>query len=161
MYTNSRGQTIILGNELGKGGAATVYTHGTDKSKAVKIFKPDFLTKELTIGKRLEQLNKLSNVAQLEINFGQSQKAIGSWPREIVKDRNGRIVGFTMDTVNNGIDLTQVIFARDVNSAFYKYRNKPQYNLWINTFLYHPNSIRNRFVLSYYLSIYFACQQMV
>ena len=154
MYTNSKGQIIQLGNELGKGGAANVYFHATDKSKAVKIFKPDFLAKEFTIGKRLEQLNKLSNIAQLKIKFGQNQKSIGAWPKDIVKDKNGRIVGYIMDTASNAIDLSHVVMARNT-SAFYKLKNKPQYNLWFSHFLYHPNGIKNRFVLSYYIALFF------
>ncbi|MFZ9299715.1 MAG: hypothetical protein ACO23V_01990 [Chitinophagaceae bacterium] len=155
MYSDSRNQPIPLGNELGKGGAATVYLHGRDKTQAVKIFKPEFLKKEITLAKRIEQLNKLSKVAALNINFGNSLKSIGSWPKDLVKDRSGKIVGFTMETVNNGVDLTQIIFARDYSSAFFKYRNKPYYDEWRNFFVYNPGGIKNRFILSYYLSLYF------
>jgi len=154
MYTNSRNQSIRLGNELGKGGAATVYLNALDKTKAVKIFKPDFLSKEITLAKRIEQLNKLSSVASLTINFGKIPKSVGSWPLDLVRDRLGRTVGFTMDTVNNGIDLTQIIMARD-NSAFFKYRNRPNYTQWRDSFLYYPGGLKNRFILAYYLSLFF------
>ncbi len=155
MYRNSRGQSVALGKELGKGGAATVYLHAADTSKAIKIFKPEYLVKENTLPKRLEQLYKLSQAAQLDINYGNLTRAVGSWPKDIVKDLYGNVVGFSMDTVKNGIDLTEIIFARDVKSAFYKHRLKPNYSKWKETFLYHPNGIRNRFILSYYLAISF------
>ena len=153
MYTDSSGQTIPLGKELGKGGAAHVYFHGNDKSVAVKIFKPDFLLKEKTLEKRIQQLNKLSKLAALSVHYDNEPKPIGSWPQDIVQDRNGRTVGFTMDTVHNGIDLTNIIYSS--TNKFYKYRNKSSHALWMNTFFYHPDGIKNRFILCYYLSLFF------
>jgi len=155
MYKDSSGSPIPLGNELGKGAAAKVYLHGGDRSKAVKIFKPEYLSKEHTLPTRLRQLHRLSQAAHLEVEYAGRPKSVGSLPRDIVLDRTGAVVGFTMDTVRNGIDLTQVIFARDPKTAFYKYRNKPTYQRWLGTFLYHPDGLRNRFILSYYLSVSF------
>ncbi len=155
MYKNSAGQTITLGNAIGKGAAAVVYHHGLDKSQAIKIFKPEYLLKEHTLPKRLELLKKLSDNAMLYANFGKLQRPIGSWPKETIYDRTGKLVGYSMDTFRNGIDLSQVIFARDSTTAFYKHRNESYYNHWINTFLYHPNLLKNRFLLCYYLSVYF------
>jgi serine/threonine protein kinase len=155
MYTNSKGQNIPLGEELGKGGAAIVYSHGSDKSKAIKIFKPQILQKEQNLSTRIEKLNQLSQIADFEFPFGQGvKKTVGAWPKEIVKDRSGNIVGYIMDSVHGGIDLSHVIMARDKN-AFYKYRHKSNYHLWKKYFIYESKSLKNRFILAYYLSIYF------
>jgi len=155
MYINSQGRTISLGDELGKGGAANVFRMANNKNVAVKIFRPEYLNKERSLGKRLEQLYKLSQAADLSIRYGQEARSVGSWPTDIVKDKRGVVVGFTMDTVHNGIDLTHVIFARDENSAFYKFRNKPYYDQWKDFFLYSPSTLKNRFILCYYLAFSF------
>ena len=86
MYKTSSGQSLKLGKELGKGGAANVYIHGTDKSKAIKIFKPQILQKEINLAKRIEKLNQLSQIADIEIPFGGAKKTIGAWPKDIVLD---------------------------------------------------------------------------
>ncbi|MCE2712692.1 MAG: hypothetical protein LW688_09150 [Cryomorphaceae bacterium] len=155
MYFNSIGQSISLGEELGKGGAANVYSFHNDKSKAVKIFKPHILQKEHNLSIRIEKLNHLSQLANFDHVFsGGIKKTIGAWPKEIVRDRTGKTVGYIMDSVKNGIDLSNIIMARDDN-AFYKYRNKPHYSLWQKYFIYQGRGIKNRFILAYYLSLYF------
>ena len=155
MYKTSNGQTLKLGKELGKGGAATVYLHATDKSKAVKIFKPQVLQKEANLAKRIEKLNLIAQIADIEIVFGNSRKTIGAWPNDIVKDLSGNVVGYTMNTVNGGICLSYIVMARNPKTAFYKYRSHPNYSSWLNYFLYQEKGLKNRFTLSYYLSIYF------
>lgn len=155
MYKTKSGQDLGLGKELGKGGAATVYFHGKDRTKAVKIFKPQVLEKETNLAKRIEKLNELSQIADIEIPFGHLKKTIGAWPKDIVKDQSGKVVGYIMDTVHGGIDLSHVVMARDSKTAFYKYRNQPGYPDWQKYFLYQERGLKNRFVLSYYLSMYF------
>jgi DNA-binding helix-hairpin-helix protein with protein kinase domain len=162
MYVNTTGAAIPLGDQLGKGGAATVYLHGQDRGKAVKIFRPEYLAKEQTLARRLQQLHKLSNVAALDVEFGGRPRAVGSWPKDLVMERSGRVVGFTMDTVHDGIDLTEVIYARDPRQAFFKYspqgkrfKSKAHHQQWMSTFLYHPEGLRNRFILCYYLAVSF------
>jgi|GEM_PF-2139707 len=155
MYKTSNGQAIKLGKELGKGGAANVYLHASDKSKAVKIFKPEILQKEVNLAKRIEKLNQLAQIADIEMPFGNAKKTIGAWPKDIVKDLSGNVVGYIMDTVNGGIDLAFIVGARDPTTAFLKYRSDPNYSSWLNYFLYQGRGLKNRFVLSYYLSLYF------
>ncbi len=155
MYKTESGRPLSLGKELGKGGAATVYFHATDKSKAVKIFKPQILQKEINLAKRIEKLNQISQIADIEMPFGNVRKTIGAWPKDIVKDRMGNVVGYIMDTVNGGIDLSHVITAHNPKTAFYKYRMQPNYSLWQEFFIYQGSSLRNRFILSYYLSMFF------
>jgi serine/threonine protein kinase len=155
MYKTLNGQILKLGKELGKGGAATVYLHATDKSKAVKIFKPQIFQKEINLAKRIEKLNQLSQIADIEIQFGNSKKIIGAWPKDIVKDFSGNVVGYIMDTVNGGIDLSYVVMARDPKTAFYKYRSHSNYSDWLKYFLYQERGLKNRFILVYYLSMYF------
>lgn len=155
MYKTSSGQAIVLGKELGKGGAATVYFLASDKTKAVKIFKPQVLQKEVNLANRIEKLNQLSKIADIEIAFGNSKKTIGAWPKEIVKDTRGHTVGYIMDTVNGGIDLSSIVMARDPNTAFYKYRNHPHFSNWQKYFLYYNKGLKNRFILAFYLSQFF------
>jgi serine/threonine protein kinase len=155
MYKTSSGNTLKLGKELGKGGAATVYFHASDLSKAVKIFKPQVLQKEINLSKRIEKLNEISKIADIEIPFGNTIKTIGAWPKDIVKDVYGNVVGYIMDTVNGGIDLSFIVMARDPKTAFYKYRNHQNYSSWQKYFLYHNQGLKNRFILAYYLSLYF------
>lgn len=155
LYKNSKGQVLELGKELGKGGAATVYLHRSDISKALKIFKPEVLKKEANLAKRIEKLNQLGSIANIDMLFGNQRKTIGAWPKDTVLDSSGKLVGYVMDTVHGGIDLSHLVMARDEKAAFYKYRNKPDYNTWVNNFVYRPQCLRNRFILSYYLAVYF------
>lgn len=155
MYKTSNGQSLKLGKELGKGGAATVYLHASDQSKAVKIFKPQILQKEVNLSKRIEKLNQISQIADIDVPFGNVKKTIGAWPKDIVKDPSGNVIGYIMDTVNGGIDLSYIVMARDPKTAFYKYRNHPNYSSWIKFFLYQDRGLKNRFILAYYLSVYF------
>jgi serine/threonine protein kinase len=77
---------------------------------------------------------------------------VGSLPKDVLLDSSRRIVGYMMDTVDNGINMEEIVFARNPATAFYKHRNKPNYDLWLGTFLYQPPMIRNRFILCYYLA---------
>jgi len=154
-YKNSKGHVLELGKELGKGGAATVYLHRTDQSKALKIFKPEVLQKEVNLAKRIEKLNQLADYANIDMFFGSHKKTIGAWPKDTINDSRGKLVGYVMDTVHGGIDLSHVVMARDVRTAFYKYRKTPNYSQWVDNFVYQPHSLRNRFILAYYLAVYF------
>lgn len=150
MYFKSNGISIKLGDSLGKGSAGEVFLHANDKSKAIKIFHPEYLQKEITLVSRIEKFYKLEQIADFNISYGTISRSVGSWPNDIVKDRNGKIVGYMMNTVNNGIDLSQIIFAYDHQKAFYNYKkDRSRYQLWMNTFFYNRENIRNRFILSY------------
>ena len=149
------GETFFLGKELGKGALATVYLQYTDDKKAVKIFKPEIIEKEINLSKRIEKLILLSNIADLEVSFAGYKQSIGSWPKEIVKDHSDKVVGYTMDAFNDAVDLSYIIMARDPKTAFYKYRNNANYSTWIKYFLYNSKKLKNRFVISYYLTLYF------
>ena len=151
-YFDSKSRAVGLGKVLGKGAAATVYFDGNDPATAIKIFLPEFLAREPTLPERLDKLYKLRQVSDLEIRFGALVKPVGSLPKDVVKDRRGRIVGYKMDTVVHGINLEQIVFARNPGTAFYKYRQSVNYPLWLSTFLYRSDTVRNRFILSYYLS---------
>jgi serine/threonine protein kinase len=153
MYFNSNGISIKLGNSLGKGSAGEVFLHANDRSKAIKLFHPEYLQKEITLVSRIEKFYKLEQIADFNINYGSISRSVGTWPNDIVKDRNGKIVGYIMNTVNNGIDLSQIIFAYDDQKAFYKYKkDRSKYELWKSTFFYNSENIRNRFILSYSLA---------
>lgn len=147
MYINSLGNSLNLGNELGEGGAAVVYHHASDKTKAIKIFKPEYLQKEPSLINRIDKLYKLEQIADFNMKFGSLQRSIGSWPKDIVKDRAGKIVGYVMDSVNGGVDLAHV-----VSNNFYKHRNSSNYQLWEDAFKYRAEKIVNRFILCYNLS---------
>ena len=151
-YFNSRGRRVELGKQLGKGAAATVFFDQSDRGTAIKIFKPEFLIREHTLSLRLDKLYKLSQVSDLEIRFGNLRKSVGSMPKDVVQDSKGRIVGYMMDTVDNGINMEEIVFARNPGTAFYKHRSKPNYDLWQATFIYQPGTLRNRFILCYYLA---------
>jgi serine/threonine protein kinase len=155
MYHNGAGKKIALGNPLGKGGAATVYLHARNSSLAVKIFKPEILHQEVNLARRIERLNALAKIADTTAIFGTATKSIGAWPKDVVKDVSGSVVGYTMDTVHGGIDLGNIIMARNVQTAFYKYRNSQYYDTWLSSFVYEPRSLRNRFVIAYYLASFF------
>ena len=153
MYFNSRGISIKLGDSLGKGSAGEVFLHANDKSKAIKIFHPEYLQKEITLTKRIEKFYKLEQIGDFNINYGSISRSVGSWPNDIIKDRNGKIVGYIMHTVNNGIDLSQIIFAFDFKRAFYGLKKDTnKYKLWMDTFFYNGVNLRNRFILSYSLA---------
>lgn len=155
MYFDSKDNPITIGKELGQGGAAIVYAHGLHLNKAVKIFKPEYIKKEKSLANRLQVLYKLSQQADLSILIKGQKKSIGSWPQDLVKNDRGKAIGFIMDTVRDGIDLTQIIFARDAKTAFYKYRNHKNYKVWKNNFLYTPVLIRNRVILCHLLALFF------
>ena len=153
MYYNSTGISIKLGNSLGKGSAGEVFLHANDKSKAIKIFHPEYLQKEITLVSRIEKFYKLEQFADFNISYGTISRSVGSWPNDIVKDRNGKIVGYMMNTVNNGIGLSEIIFAYDDQKAFHKYKkDSVRYKLWMETFFYDSDHLRNRFILSYSLA---------
>ena len=153
MYFNSSGNSIKLGNSLGKGSAGEVFLHANDSSKAIKIFHPEYLQKEITLVSRIEKFYKLEQIADFNINYGSISRSVGSWPNDIIKDRNGKIVGYIMHTVKNGIDLSQIIFAYDHQKAFYNFKkDSDRYELWKNTFFYSSDNLRNRFILSYSLA---------
>jgi serine/threonine protein kinase len=154
-FKNSKGEHLELGSELGKGGAATVYLHRHNTTKAIKIFKPHILNKEVNLAKRIEKLQQLSSTVDITMQFGNHIKTIGAWPKDTVYDSMGTLVGYVMDTVNDGIDLSHIVMARDSKTAFYALRNEKHYSSWVNNFVYEPKNLRNRFILAYYLSVYF------
>ena len=155
MYYNSNGTIIKIGEQLGDpGSAGTVFLNANDKSKAIKLFHPEYLQKEITLVSRIEKFYKLEQIADFDLNYGTIKKSVGSWPKDIVKDRNGNIVGYMMHTVNNAIELSHIIFAYDSKRAFWKFlkEDENKYKIWYNTFFYCSETIKNRFILSYSLA---------
>ena len=151
-YFDSRGRRVVLGKQLGKGAAATVFFDQSDSGTAIKIFNPEYLVREHNLSVRLDKLYKLSQVSDFEIRLGGETKPVGSLPKDVVLDSRRRIIGYMMDTVDNGINMEEIVFARNPGTAFYKHRNKRNYDLWLGTFLYQGSMIRNRFILCYYLA---------
>jgi serine/threonine protein kinase len=147
MYFDSRGNAISLGPPLGNGAAAQVYTRSNDKNRALKIFRPEYLKKEPLLPDRIEKLYQLEQIGDFNIQYGDIVRSVGSWPNEVVKNKQGRIIGYQMDSVKGGIDLSHV-----VTSNFYKYRQSPHYDQWTRTYAYGAETLRNRFILCYYLS---------
>lgn len=147
MYFDSKGNTISLGTPLGNGAAAQVYTRSNDKSLALKIFRPEYLKKEPSLPDRIDKLHQLERIGDFEINYGSIVRSVGSWPNEVVKNKQGRIIGYQMESVHGGIDLSHVI-----TSNFYKFRQSPNFDLWTRTYSYGAETLRNRFILCYYLA---------
>ena len=85
------GKLIQLGNELGRGGEATVYATKTS-SQAVKIYpKPsEEKTRKLELMISSPPLDPTAKTSHVSI----------AWPTEIVKNESGEVVGFTMPLVN-------------------------------------------------------------
>jgi DNA-binding helix-hairpin-helix protein with protein kinase domain len=157
MYFDGSGRPLTLGKELGQGAAAIVYSHGMHSGKAVKVFKPHYLQNEKTLAKRLDLLQKLALQANLSIQLGNQIRGVGSWPQEIVKNRNGVAVGFVMDTFRDGISLQEIVDAKDIKKAFYKVSVKDPNNYlkWRNNFFYTTGRIKNRVILCHNLALYF------
>jgi uncharacterized protein YegL/serine/threonine protein kinase len=154
-YFAKDNQQLDLGKEIGKGGVSNTYLLASDQSKAVKIFKTEFLKQETNLAKRIEKLIQLSQLADVEVPFGGVKKVIGAWPQDIVKDDSGSVTGYITSLQDSGIDLSYIVMARNSNTAFYKYRNSPNYAKWKKYFLYNSESLKNRFTLSYCLSLFF------
>jgi serine/threonine protein kinase len=87
----AEGKLIALGNELGRGGEATVYTTRTS-SQAVKIYhKPSEEKKrklELMIAR--PPVDPTAKASHISI----------AWPTGLVKNEAGDVIGFTMPLVN-------------------------------------------------------------
>ena len=162
-YFDQDGKRIILGDQLGKGASATIYRDKKNSNRAIKIYNPAHLAKEPSLKKRLLKLKELSEKGDFEISLGGKKRCVGAFPKGLVQDENKQLRGFTMDSFDNGVDLTQIIYAKDPKTAFYKYsvkgsayQSQDHYNNWIDSFLYSRKGLRNRFVLSYTLAQFFA-----
>jgi serine/threonine protein kinase len=149
---DSNGRKVELGRLLGSGAAANVYSHLTQKNTAVKLFNPQHLSKEHNLSARLDKLHKLGQVSDFAVRFGDETRTLGSFPKDVVADSSRRIIGYTMDTIENGFSMNEIIFARTPGTAFYSLRKRPDYDLLMDTFLYKASSLRNRLILCYYLA---------
>jgi serine/threonine protein kinase len=93
---DAEGKLISLGNELGRGGEATVYTTKIS-SRAVKIYhKP---SEEKT--RKLElMISRPPADPTAKAGVNNTQHVSIAWPTGVVKDEAGDVVGFTMPLVN-------------------------------------------------------------
>lgn len=160
-YFNSTGGRVVLGKEIGKGGAARVYCDSKDPSTAIKIFHDHVLQKEKNLSFRLKKLFDLTQVVDFSVQIGSQNKYLGSFPRELVLNGSKQVVGYQMERIQNGIELSEIVEGRNVNTAFQSIKIKKKddklYNQFINQFLYDPRStIYNRFVLCRNLALAFS-----
>jgi serine/threonine protein kinase len=88
---DAEGKPILLGNELGRGGEATVYTARTS-SQAVKIYhKPS--------EEKARKLELMIARPPLDPTAKTSHVSI-AWPTGLVKNETGDVIGFTMPLLN-------------------------------------------------------------
>ncbi len=93
---NTEGKIISLGNELGRGGEATVYTTKTS-SQAVKIYhKPS----EEKMRKLELMISRPPLDPTAKTGVTNTQHISIAWPTGVVRNEMGDVVGFTMPLVN-------------------------------------------------------------
>lgn len=89
MRVKINGKTIRLGSEVGRGGEGVVYAHCTEAGIAVKVYtRPT-----------LERVEKVSTM--VSNGFARYAPEVVAFPRDIVYDMNGQIIGFTMKRANS------------------------------------------------------------
>jgi serine/threonine protein kinase len=88
---DAEGNPILLGNELGRGGEATVYA-SKSSSHAVKVYHQpsEEKTRKLELMISRPPLDPTSNTSHISI----------AWPTGLVKNESGEVIGFTMPLVN-------------------------------------------------------------
>ena len=157
-YLDDDGKTINLGGQIGKGASATIFRDKRNSNRAIKIYNPAYLSKHPNLRRRLLKLVELSAQADFEILLGGKMRSIGAFPKGLVTDEDKNLVGFIMDSFN-GINLTEIIYAKNATTAFYKYsvkgnayQGQDHYNGWMDSFLYSNQGLRNRFILAYSLA---------
>ncbi len=94
----SSGNTVMLLEELARGGEGIVYKTNID-SKLVKIYDPSRLTKL-----RLKKLQSMS-----ELKMVKSSTFSIAWPEELVYNKSGEFVGFLMKKIS-GKTLQELVF---------------------------------------------------
>ena len=160
-YFNSLGNRLIIGKEIGKGGAARVYADSTDPNVAIKIFHDFIIQKEKNLLLRLKKLYELSQIVDFSIKIGPHSKYLGSFPKDLVMNSSKQVVGYQMERIQNGIDLSEIVEGRNITTAFQSIKIKKKddklYNQFISQFLYDPQStIYNRFLLCRNLALAFS-----
>lgn len=157
-YLDQDGKKILLGGQLGRGASATIFKDQRNSNRAIKIYNPAHLEKEPKLQKCLLKLMELSAQADFEIPLGGKMRSIGAFPRGLVTDEDKNLVGFIMDSFD-GVNLTEIIYAKNATTAFYKYsvkgnayQSQDHYNGWLDSFLYSNQGLRNRFILVYTLA---------
>jgi DNA-binding helix-hairpin-helix protein with protein kinase domain len=160
-YFNSSGKRLVLGKELGKGGAARVYCDSSNPNTAIKIFHDQVLQKEKNLTFRLKKLVQLTQFVDFSLKIGAQIRYLGSFPRELVIDSSKNVVGYQMERIQNGIELSEIVEGRNIQTAFQSIKIKKKddklYNQFINQFLYDTqNTIYNRFVLCRNIALAFS-----
>ena len=160
-YFNSIGKKVLLGKEIGKGAAAKVFADSTNPNIAIKLFHDEILIKEKNLIHRLQKLFELTKIVDFTLKIGPHAKSLGSFPGELVFNSSKQLVGYQMELIQNGINLSEIVEGRNPSTAFQSIKIKkkdPQlYNQFIKHFLYDPNStIYNRFVLCRNLALAFS-----
>ena len=160
-YFNSIGKKVLLGKEIGKGAAATVFTDSSNPNIAIKLFHDEVLIKEKNLIHRLKKLFELTKIVDFTIKIGPHVKSLGSFPGELVFNSSKQLVGYQMELIQKGISLSEIVEGRNPSTAFksiLKNKKDPQlYNQFINHFLYDPKStIYNRLVLCRNLALVFS-----
>ena len=149
-YFDSLGRRLMLGPIINKGAAGIVYSDSSNSTEAIKIFHDLFIKKETKLASRLKYLYKLSQTIDLSMKTGASTNFLGSFPKDLVLNKSKKVVGYRMERIQNGIDLSQITEGRDISKAFYKIKksNVKLYDQLKCQFLYDTQStIYNRFVL--------------
>ena len=159
MYLDQDGKRILLGNLIGRGASARIFRDQRNPNRAIKVYTSAHLLKEPHLKKCLLKLIELSAKADFHIPLGEKMRSIGAFPKGLITDEKKNLVGFLMDSFDHGVSLTEIIYATDPMTAFYKYsvngnayKGQDHYNGWIDSFLYSNQGLRNRFILVYTLA---------
>src|SRR5262249_27350075 len=94
--SGSQGETVLLGNLLGRGGEGSIYEIGADLRRVAKIYHdPD----RINVGK-LAAMVRLSNPNLCKI---------AAWPEQTLHDKgSGRVIGFVMPRAD-GANLSELL----------------------------------------------------
>lgn len=112
-------QRVKLNSQIGKGGEGTIFTTDRSSDEAVKIYHPEirssrYLKIKVMVGKNLASKTNLI-----------------SFPKEIVNDKNGNFLGFTMKLVKGFRPIHELYNPKSRQQYF----PKADYRFVINTAL--------------------------
>jgi serine/threonine protein kinase len=101
LQRHSTQQAIALGTELGGGGEGKIYAVAGDPSLVAKIYHPAKLTR--SHGEKLAAM--LANPPE---DPGVGERVSIAWPVDLLRDRDGRTVGFLMQRVRHRHPLHEI-----------------------------------------------------
>ncbi len=101
---------VTKAKRLGRGGAGTIYQHSGNNQVALKIYHPHFLVAHPRLQEKMESMLLLAPGDE-EIWDGADKYIQIAWPRELIEDKQGRFLGYTMPVVDMGraVMLEQVL----------------------------------------------------